>query len=68
MRTSQTGGDGMVNLLQAEGHMPGMFNGNSTEYSESVFKMDASASSLGPGGKGDEILSAAATKSQRHER
>ena len=53
MRTSQTGGDGMVNFFQAERHMPGMFNG--------VFKMEASASTLGPGG---EILSAAATKAK----
>ena len=34
MRTSQTGGDWKLNFRQAERHMPGMLNGQATEYTE----------------------------------
>ena len=44
--------------------MPGMFSGKATEYTEYIFKMEAYLSSLDPGGRGGEILRAAATKAK----
>ena len=44
--------------------MPGMFNGKVTEYTEYIFKMEAYLSTLDPGGKGGEILRAAATEAK----
>ena len=44
--------------------MPGMFNGKATEYAEYIFKMEAFVSTLDPGGKGDEIIRAAATEAK----
>ena len=44
--------------------MPGTFNGKATEYTEYIFKMEAYLSTLDPGGKGGEILRAAATEAQ----
>ena len=50
LRTSHSGSDVKLNLRQAERHMPGMFNGKATEYTEYVFKMEAYLSTLDPGG------------------
>ena len=44
--------------------MPGMFNGKATEYTEYIFKMEAYLSTLDPGGKRGEILTAAATEAK----
>ena len=57
-----TGGDGKLNFRQAERHIPGMFNGKATEYSECTFKMEAHVSTLDPGGKVVKILRAARQK------
>ena len=64
MRTSQTGGDGKLNFRQAKRHMPVMFNGTPTEYTEYTFKMKAYVSTLDTGGKGGDILRATATKAK----
>ena len=61
LRTSQSSGEGKLNFRHAERHMPGMFNGKATEYTEYIFKMEAYMSTLDPAGKGGEILRAAAT-------
>ena len=34
---NQSGSDVMLNFRQAERHMPGMFNGKATEYTEHIF-------------------------------
>ena len=34
LRTSHSGSDVKLNFRQAERHMPGMFNGKATEYTE----------------------------------
>ena len=62
IRMSQSGGEGKLNFRHAERHMPGMFNGKATEYTEYIFKMEANMSTLDPGGTGGEILRAAATQ------
>ena len=41
MRTSQMGGDGKLNLRQAERHMPGMLNVKARECTEYIIKMEA---------------------------
>ena len=64
LRTSQPGSDVKLNFRQAERHMPGMFTGKATEYTECTFKMEAYSSTLDPGGKGGEILRAAATEAK----
>ena len=65
---SQSSGEGKLKFRHAERHMPGMFNGKATEYTEYIFKMEAHMSTLDPARKGSEILRAAATKSQGHGR
>ena len=62
LRMSQSSGEGKLNFRHAERHMPGMFNGKATEYTEYIFKMEAYMSTLDPAGKGGEILRAAATE------
>ena len=62
LRMSQSSGEGKLNFRHAERHMPGMFNGKATEYTEYMFKMEAYMSTLDPAGKGGEILRAAATE------
>ena len=62
LRMSQSSGEGKLNFRHAERHMPGMFNGEATEYTEYIFKMEAYMSTLDPAGKGGEILRAAATE------
>ena len=44
--------------------MTGMFNGKATEYTEYIFKMEAYFSTLESGGKGSEVLRAAATEAK----
>ena len=61
-RMSQSSGEGKLNFRHAERHMPGMFNGKATEYTEYIFKMEAYMSTLDPAGKGGEILRATATE------
>ena len=68
LRTSQSGSDVKLNFRQAERHMPGMFSGKATEYTEYIFKMEAYLSTLDPGGRGGEILRARRDKSQGHGR
>ena len=62
LRMSQSSGEEKLNFRHAERHMPGMFNGKATEYTEYIFKMEAYMSTLDPAGKGGEILRAAATE------
>ena len=62
LRMSQSSGEGKLNFRHAERHMPGMFHGKATEYTEYIFKMEAYMSTLDPAGKGGEILRAAATE------
>ena len=62
LRMSQSSGEGKLNFCHAERHLPGMFNGKATEYTEYIFKMEANMSTLDPAGKGGEILRAAATE------
>ena len=62
LRMSQSSGEGKLNFRHAERHVPGMFNGKATEYTEYFFKMEAYTSTLDPAGKGGEILRAAATE------
>ena len=64
LRKSQSGSDVKLNFRQAERHMPGMFNGKSTEYTEYIFKTEAYLSTLDPGGEGGEVLRAAATEAK----
>ena len=59
---SHLSGEGKLNFRHAERHMPGMFNGKATEYTEYIFKMEAYMSTIDPAGKGGEILRAAATE------
>ena len=59
---SQSSGEGKLNFRHAERHMLGMFNGEATEYTEFIFKMEAYMSTLDPAGKRVEILRAAATE------
>ena len=59
---SQSSGEGKLNFRHAERHMPVMFNGKATEYTEYIFKMEAYMSTLDDAGKGGEILRAAATE------
>ena len=51
LRMSQSGSDVKLNFREEERHMPGMFNGKSTECTEYIFKMDAYLSTLDPAGK-----------------
>ena len=62
LRMSQSSGEGKLNFRHADRHMPGMFNGKATEYTEHIFKMEAYMSTLDPAGKEGEILRAAATE------
>ena len=62
LRMSQSSGEGKLNFRHAERHMPGMFNGTATEYTEYIFKMEAHMSTLDPAGKGGEIPRASATE------
>ena len=62
LRTSHSGSDVKLNFRQAERHMPGMVNGEATENTEYMFKMEAYLSTLDLGGKGGEILRAATTE------
>ena len=62
LRMSQSSGEEKLNFRHAERHMPGMFIGKATEYTEYIFKMDAYMSTLDPAGKGGEILRTAATE------
>ena len=64
LRTSQSGSDVKLNFRQGERHMPGMFKGKATEDTEYMFKMEAYLSTLHPGGKGGEVLRAAATEAK----
>ena len=64
LRMSQSSGEEKLNFRHAERHMPGMFNGKATEYTEYIFKMDAYMSTLDPAGKGGEILRTAATEAK----
>ena len=52
LRTSQSGSEVKLNFCQAERHMPGMFNGKATEYTEYIFKMEAYRSTLVQEAKG----------------
>ena len=62
LRMSQSSGEGKQNFRHAERHMPGMFNGKATEYTEYIFKMEAYMNTLDPAGKGGEIFRAPATE------
>ena len=63
-RALRTGSGVKLNFRHAERHMPGMFNGKATEYTEHIFKMDAYLSTMDPGGNAGEVLRAAATESK----
>ena len=62
LRMSQSSGKGKQNFRHAERHLPGMFNGKATEYTEYIFKMEAYTTTLDPAGKGGEIIRAASTE------
>ena len=62
LRMSQSSGEGKLNFRHAERHLPGMFSGKATEYTEYIFKTEAYMSTLDPAGKGGEILRTAATE------
>ena len=64
VRTGQSCSDVKLNFRQTERHMPGMFNGQATEKTEYKAKVDDYLSTLDPGGKGGEILRAAATEAK----
>ena len=68
LRMSQSSGEGKLNFRHAERHMPVMFNGKATEYTEYTFKMEAYISTLDPAGKGGEIPQSSCDRSQGHGR
>ena len=41
IRTGQSDRDGKLNFREPERHMPGVFNGKDTEYTEYIFNMEA---------------------------
>ena len=47
VRTGQSGSDVKLSFRQEERLMPGMFNGNATDHTQYIFKMEAYLSTLG---------------------
>ena len=64
VRTGQSGSDVKLSFRQEERLMPGMFNGNATDHTQYIFKMEAYLSTLDPGRKEGEVLRAAATEAK----